>query len=275
MALGPSDPVRRLIHSFRVSADRLRRPASGSGMSNAWNVRMTVMLGLGLAVSLLLMHYDAWITEQVRLHEISRSVTMQWLTRLGLSQWYLVTAGLVLLVAGATDWRRHGNRGRSRLALFFGQAAYVFAAVALSGIATNLFKIIIGRARPRLFEQFGSLHFEPFTAGYDFASYPSGHSTTAGAVTMILMLWFPKLRWLILICGLIIAGTRVTVGAHYPSDVVAGLSVGLLTSLFIARWLARRSLVFRNDGQTMFPAPRYLRLPLRLGNRGTGVSKQG
>ena len=258
---GVPDPVRRLIHSFRASADRLRRPANGTVTGVEWNFRMTVMFGLGLAISLFLMRYDAWIIEQVRLNGTSQSVAMQTLTRVGLSQWYLVTAGLVLLVAGATDWQKHGNRARSRLALFFGQAAYAFAAVALSGTMTNFFKIIVGRARPRLFEQFGSLHFQPLTTGYDFASYPSGHSTTAGAVTMILMLWFPKFRWAILTGGLIVAGTRVMVGAHYASDVVAGFSVGLLIALFVARWLARRTLVFRIVGQATLPAPRYLRLP--------------
>ena len=244
-----------------------QKAAYGNGSGAAWNLRMTIMLGLGLAASLLLMPYDAWIVAQVRLLETSQSTAMQTLTRFGLSQWYLVTAGLVFLVAGALDWRKHDNHSRSRLALFFGQAAYAFTSVAISGLMTNVFKIIIGRARPRLFDQFGSLHFQPFTAGYDYASYPSGHSTTAGAVTMILMLWFPRFRWAILAGGLIVAGTRIMVGAHYASDVVAGFSVGLLTALFIARWLARKSLVFRTDRQTTLAVPRYLKLTKRQPSR--------
>ncbi len=258
-----SDPVRRLIHSLRAVTGRLRRPSIQNGGGAVWNVHMTILLALGLAVSLFLMQFDAWILEQARLHKTSQSETMQTLTRLGLSKWYLITAGLVLIIAGAKDWQQHGNRGRSRLALFFGQAAYAFAAVALSGLLTNLFKILIERARPRLFEQYGSLHFEPFTAGYDFASYPSGHSTTAGAVTMILMLWFPKWSVPTLAAGMIIAITRIMVGAHYASDVVAGFSVGVLVTLFIARWLAARALVFRIGGHETFPTLRYLRSPQR------------
>lgn len=251
-------PARRLIQAFAVARSRVKRAGNGPGSGAAWNGRMSILFVLSLAVSLSLIAFDAQITAQVLAYGGPQSGFMQTLTRFGLSQWYLSSAGLVLIIAGTVDWSKRGNRGKSRLALYFGQAVYVIAAVALSGILTNIFKIFIGRARPHLIEQFGSLHFQPFTVSYDFASYPSGHSTTAGAVTMVLMLWFPRLRFLFFALGSAVAASRVLVGAHYASDVVAGFSLGFFVALFVARWLATRALVFRFRGTADLPALRHL-----------------
>lgn len=57
-------------------------------------------------------------------------------------------------------------------------------------------------------------------------SFPSDHATTAGAVAVGLL--FANRRWGIVASALAVltAFTRVYVGAHYPSDVVAGLALG-------------------------------------------------
>jgi membrane-associated phospholipid phosphatase len=57
-------------------------------------------------------------------------------------------------------------------------------------------------------------------------SFPSDHATTAGAVAAGLFL--ANRRWGIVAVGLalLMAFTRVYVGAHYPSDVIAGLALG-------------------------------------------------
>ena len=52
-------------------------------------------------------------------------------------------------------------------------------------------------------------------------------------------------------------GSRVAARAHYPSDVVAGLSLGLLYALFLARWLARRRVAFRFRKGALLPVPRF------------------
>ena len=107
--------------------------------------------------------------------------------------------------------------------------------VALSGLLVNLLKVLFGRARPRLLDQFGAHYFDPLTFGYLNASFPSGHSTTVGAIVGILMIWFPRWSLLIVELGLFFAATRIAAQAHYPSDVVAGF---LLGRSFRSRWRA-------------------------------------
>jgi membrane-associated phospholipid phosphatase len=51
----------------------------------------------------------------------------------------------------------------------------------------------------------------------------------------------------------VLACARIPAGAHYPSDVVAGFSIGAIMALVIARWLARRRAVFSFDGDATLP----------------------
>ena len=115
----------------------------------------------------------------------------------------------------------------------------------MSGLFVNVVKMLFGRARPRLIDQVGAHYFDPLTFGYLNASFPSGHSTTVGAIVGILMVWFPRWSLLIVELGLFFAATRIAAEAHYPSDVVAGFVVGLFFSIGLARWLAGRGVVFR------------------------------
>jgi len=61
-------------------------------------------------------------------------------------------------------------------------------------------------------------------------SFPSDHATAAGAVAVGLL--FANRRWGIAACVLavLMAFTRVYVGAHYPEDVLAGIALGGIVS---------------------------------------------
>jgi membrane-associated phospholipid phosphatase len=62
-------------------------------------------------------------------------------------------------------------------------------------------------------------------------SFPSDHTTMAGAVAAGLLLVAWRLGLLALLAALLIAFARVYVGAHYPGDVLAGLAVGAIVVL--------------------------------------------
>ena len=223
----------------------------------AWTREMTWMLLAGMAVAAVAHFFDEAAYLYVKGGSSPVVGAMARFTDVGESQWYLVPAGLIFLGIAFLDWEAGARSRKARLARLFGQAGYAFAAVAVAGIINNLFKLIVGRARPKLFDGGGALQFDPFTPGYDYASFPSGHSTTMGAVAMVLMIWFPRWRWPILgICALA-ALTRIAAMAHYPSDVVAGFLLGLLYALFLARWLARRRAAFRFAGDALLPVPRF------------------
>lgn len=228
---------------------------------------MSLILLAGFVLVALTHLLDAPLAVYVRHSRNGLVRFMAAITDIGLSQWYLIPAGLLFLAIALIDWEARDRLGRSRLAYLFGQAGYAFLAVAVSGIIGNVIKLLVGRARPRFFEQYGTLSFHPFKPGYDFGSFPSGHSTTVGAMAVVLMLWFPRWRLPIALVAVFLVFTRVAARAHYPSDVVAGLFVGGLYALFLARSLAVRGIVFRIVGDRLMPRPRFRLLPASRSGR--------
>jgi undecaprenyl-diphosphatase len=69
-------------------------------------------------------------------------------------------------------------------------------------------------------------------------SFPSDHATLAGAAIAGLFLVDRRLGWAATAAGLLLSADRVYVGAHYPADVVAGLTLG--AAVAVIGWLAMR-----------------------------------
>jgi undecaprenyl-diphosphatase len=74
-------------------------------------------------------------------------------------------------------------------------------------------------------------------------SFPSDHAVMAGAVAVGVLLANRRLGVATCALAVLMAATRVYVGAHFPLDVVAGLVVGALIA--VASWLVVRPLVVR------------------------------
>lgn len=64
----------------------------------------------------------------------------------------------------------------------------------------------------------------------DQFSFPSGHTVHATGFSIVATSFFPELVWLLLPLTMLIAASRVVLGLHYPSDVIAGALVGLLVA---------------------------------------------
>ncbi len=128
----------------------------------------------------------------------------------------------------------------------FMKLCFIFTAVAFAGLISLGLKLLIGRARPvGTLPQDGQWNTLSIFDVAGHASFPSGHSTAIGAFCMAMALLFPRLRVWLLFLALWVGSTRVIVGAHFPSDVVAGLSFGSLFAWTHARNFARRRLLFR------------------------------
>jgi undecaprenyl-diphosphatase len=113
-------------------------------------------------------------------------------------------------------------------------------------VLTTVLKGVFRRARPELFD-----------SGYQasFYSFPSGHATVAvgfyGMLTVILAYRLRgAARWAVAACGLLvvllIGFSRLYLGVHYPTDILAGYLSALLWLVCVgglyALWLSVRGL---------------------------------
>jgi undecaprenyl-diphosphatase len=105
-------------------------------------------------------------------------------------------------------------------------------AVAAAGVLAQVVKNLACRARPTALDA-GAFFaaFPCFPAGYATASFPSGHATTAFAAAVLLSLRYPRGAVVFFGLAVLVGLSRVVLGSHFPSDVVAGAVLGSLTAL--------------------------------------------
>ena len=99
-----------------------------------------------------------------------------------------------------------------------------------AGLAcTLLYKWLKGKTlRPRPFT-----HNEEIlcsVAPLDQFSFPSGHTLHAVAFSMVVLAYFSSLFWLVVPFTVLVALSRLVLGLHYPSDVLAGAAIGALVA---------------------------------------------
>ncbi len=167
----------------------------------------------------------------------------------------VAVAALVALGRGQASWQGGSVR------LIAERALYFFTAIAVSGIAAQVIKHLVGRARPKLFAVDGAFHFQALSLPDELASFPSGHTTSAFAAAVALGFMRPRARPWLLAGAVLIGLSRVLVGAHYPSDVVGGAALGSLVSFALARSFARRGIAFTIEAGRTVAKP--LRAPAR------------
>lgn len=224
----------------------------------AWTASMTVLAMVGVYLSFLAHFLDGAAIAYVRQNQDFKALTtLASITDIGKTYWYLVPAAVFLVAIALVDWKGRSRQTIARLALGAGQSIFVLLGVGLGEILANIIKIFFGRARPQLFDTVGPEHFSPFSTGYSYASFPSGHAITMGVMAMTLMIWFPRLRIPAFLVGALLASSRVASQSHYPSDVVVSFCGGLLFALYLARWLALRGVVFHLRGNSLIPLPRF------------------
>jgi undecaprenyl-diphosphatase len=119
------------------------------------------------------------------------------------------------------------------LPLLYGAAALrpvlVMALTGAAGVALySLLKRIFVRERPFITHA----AIDQAAAPLDRYSFPSGHTLHAVSFTWQAGAHFPELLWLLLPLAALIAASRVVLGLHYPSDVLAGAAIGAVLAAF-------------------------------------------
>ena len=112
---------------------------------------------------------------------------------------------------------------------------------ALGGLLVNIVKIFVGRPRPSTPIPYG---IYPFHFGWDYASFPSGHSTHCTAITVAVALVAPKSGFFCACGAILVMWSRWYLERHYPSDIWAGAcfgaAIGLLFGTAAKRVLRRQ-----------------------------------
>ncbi|WP_246704122.1 phosphatase PAP2 family protein [Rhizobium sp. P38BS-XIX] len=168
----------------------------------------------------------------------------KWISGLGTGLLVLSLSGGLLMSAALVPAEKLRKTARISSKLVATSSAFIFISVAGGGLVASLLKNIIGRARPKFIQVDGVFYFRPFSFHADFASFPSGHSATAGAMAISLALVFPRLRPIVVPTGILICLSRQWVGAHWASDTFMGWGVGVAFTLWLAHAFARRELLF-------------------------------
>jgi membrane-associated phospholipid phosphatase len=206
-------------------------PGVATGLALTLAVSAMVVFTAGAGVLLLMVrtktgiaHYDLGLAEWGAAEATPTSTAvLRRLSLLGGTAGVLVVAAVV----GVVEYRRLPKR-----------ALPAFVALAVLGqfAVTNAIKAIVERARPDI---------EQLT-GFAGSSFPSGHSAAAAATFAVVALLFGRRRSRRVRAGLAgsavavattVAGTRILLGVHWLTDVLAGLAIGWA-------WFALCSLAF-------------------------------
>jgi undecaprenyl-diphosphatase len=159
----------------------------------------------------------------------------RWLTSYGMAA---ITAVYVLLLLLGSRFKR----------LEFAAALYLLAifSFAVSGIGGDLLKELLARPRP-IVAYAGQVMVLSEAAT---PALPSGHATKSLALALPLLLLAPGrslfqrgIKALVLIVALGVCTSRVVLGAHYLSDVLAGMGtalVGVPVAVLVANLVLRR-----------------------------------
>jgi undecaprenyl-diphosphatase len=139
---------------------------------------------------------------------------MPWVSHLG-SQEFLLVAGLIMLFS---------RNSRIRI---FGLA--LIAGLLLSYHAVHYLKVWIARPRPCV--ALPDVHALIKETSF---SFPSLHSTNIFMAVALFSSYAKRYRYLYILAG-VVAISRIYVGVHYPSDVMAGALLGIIIGCLLGR----------------------------------------
>lgn len=244
-----------LLQPFRVASELMHalfKPAY-RGAPSAWTLEMTAVIVVLPFILLVLHIWDA---------QLARSaMTSDWILMKGLraatdsirTLVWLFIALIVWLVTACLLSPSIRISFRSALVWLHGWATLLLISILAGSFPLEIGKLAIGRARPVLLDELGAAYFSPFHGEHAYESFPSGHSMMAGIMLVSFWIFLPRWRIATVPVCLLLAISRLAAGAHYPTDVVAGLTVGIIAAWWVARFLATRNIIFSFSGERAFP----------------------
>ena len=205
--------------------------------------------GLGAAIIVLMYAIDAWEIAQMPKRGTPSLWWVRILTDFGKDEYVLAVLAALLIIVAIVSPALRGMQ-RSLLLGLGTRLQFLFCAVTVPVLITEVIKWCVGRGRPFVGGEADVFHFSHFAGNPAYYSFPSGHATTAFALAFAVSAVWPKARPAMAVYAVIIAASRLVLLAHHPSDVVAGALIGIIGAMFVRYWFAARRLGFaiRHDG---------------------------
>jgi len=217
-----------------------------------------------IVIVLSMFFFDTTASNWARQEPASVRDFFEKVTDFGLSGWFLYPFGFFILFLAAVISPDLSRRARETLTMLAVRFGFLFLAIGVPGLFVTIIKRMIGRARPYVGNFDDPFSYMPFIWKSEYASMPSGHSTTAVAAAIAIGAIWPKSRAVMWLYAAIILVSRVAVLAHHPSDVIAGALVGTAGACLVRRWFAARRLGFCPRDLCVYPGPSWLRIRAAL-----------
>ena len=201
------------------------------GVAVALATAVVLATAPGLIVSL----DDAWNLEMV---EWRNPVLTGWALVMNVLGGGWVATILTPLLIALLAWIVRGWRG----------AVFAIAAFAFSAVIVQLVKKALGRDRP-----------QDLLIASDFGSFPSGHTSNAATLAVVLWFLFPTL-WVAIggaLWTVAMGFSRTVLSVHWFSDTVGGALIGAGAAFLVAaalwRWVRLPSVLEDGDGRSTDP----------------------
>ena len=148
-------------------------------------------------------------------------------------------------VSRVGDWPAHLIAGLLGIAIAFVMKSKTWmriflamlVALALAGVSGRVVKLATGRARPSVKTE---AHWNGPRFSSKYHAFPSGHTASSTAFFVALFLKRKKIGAPLLLIPVLIALSRMVVGAHYLSDVTFAAILGVICAVLATWWLSTR-----------------------------------
>jgi membrane-associated phospholipid phosphatase len=191
--------------------------------------QLRLALDLFLAAIVLQLFLDQWLA--VFLAAAQDSPFVMIFARLpdSIQLAFLFLGGMMFLLA----YRSSGDLLKADRGMF------IIGCGVVSSCAADILKLFFGRLRPDAFLENGSYGFHILNGADGFDSFPSSHAAIAMSMAEAASLLWPRNRRVFVSAAVTLAFTRLLVGRHFCSDILAGLALGLgitaLTQILFVR----------------------------------------
>ncbi len=199
--------------------------------------KIWALAAFGCSCIALVISFLGWAQFDLPITKYVRSVTVH-------LPWDQLTIPWMAFTSNTGDWIGQGWR-LALLSILLLALAWVFekrvlklAAIqsliahGIAAILANVLKHLIGRPRPKFVHSGDWQMGISWMSGLD--SFPSGHSTASFAVATVMAKRFPAWGPLCISIASFVALSRVLRGSHFPTDVVGGAVVGILSGSLAA-----------------------------------------